>query len=178
MIIALSGFIRTERRTAYRQMALQYAVTAVLTEAPDVEAFPGRKVAIPAERFRALVTQIVETANQPGWATNPGFLWDPPFTQEEAARDLQQRGYQPATLTEPPTIRTITIQPAEGPDQRWEPVPIYDVATQIPPVYTPVVVEEAAVVDKNTVLMIVGGVVGGLALASIMKRGGRHERTS
>jgi len=88
-----------------------------------------------------------------------------------------------------PPIREIVIQPVPGPEitdeiqpvitsQIWEPVPIPD----IPDIdLTPVVLDITETTtdgDNNTLLIIVGGIIGGLALASMMKRGGRYERTS
>lgn len=109
-----------ERKTSHRPMALQYAVTEVLRQAPDLEPFPGRRVLLPADRFSALAASIADTANQPGWATSPGFTWTPAFSEGEAGRSLQQRGYapQPTAIPEPTPIIQIPPSPADAATRR------------------------------------------------------------
>lgn len=98
--------ITTNKRTAYRPMALQYARSAVLKAAQDLTPFPGRIVELAAQRFNALVNLVVETANQPGWATNPGYTWRPAFTEAEAAKALTGVGYRSGLAAEVPEVIT------------------------------------------------------------------------
>lgn len=172
----------SQRKTGTRLMALQYAVTAVLTQAEGVESFPGRILEIPAEKFNALVTAIVQTTNQPGWATNPGFTWTPAFTEAEGAKYLNQRGYKSALpVPYTPPMTTIVIQPppivVQPPPPVFEPEPIV-VQPPPPELYQPPqpVSEpepppvEAEGVDKNTILWLVGAIIGGLILGGMSKQ--------
>lgn len=179
MIVSLgqTETLTSQRTTGYRPMALQYAVTAVLTQAPDLEPFPGRQVIIQAERFAALVTQIVQTANQPGWATSPGYTWTPVFTAEEAARELQQRGYQavdsPVGIPSPvvvvsPVPYTAPI-PSIQPPSYYTPVPV-DIAP--PLLKEESVLKQEKRVDTNMILWLAGAVVAGLVLGGMTKQGG------
>lgn len=173
--------VEPDRITGTRLMALQYAVTEVLTNAPDLEAFPGQRLQISPERYNAVIVDILQTANQPGWATNPGYVWTPAFVEEEALRALQGRGYT-QTLTAPvvpvmptmvvspvdytPAIRTVVIDP---PYPGWTPAPLPDYS----PTETTITGEEPD--DKNLILWVVGAAVGGLLLSNAMKqRGGRY----
>lgn len=177
--------LTTEKRTAYRPMALQYAVTAVLTQAPDVEPFAGKQVIIPAERFAALVTRIVETANQPGWATNPGYTWTPIFTREEAATGLRRRGYQPGeipvTVPSPTVIvpavpyttptPVIVIQPepyfTEAPDPYQPPPAPVEIA--LPVLKEESLLKQEKEVDVNMILWLLGAIGAGLLLGGMTK---------
>jgi len=181
-----------EKRTAWRQMALQYAVSEVLRRAPDVESFPGEVVVITAERFDVLVEEIVELANSPGWATNPGYTWTPVFQFAEAYNDLQRRGYRPGIASVAPVPLPIT--PAEPPpyepvepvtyelpvtdlvivDRPREPEPVttqvetVDIQEPPPP---PEAETTEITIDAKTALWIGGGVALLLALVALGKAG-------
>lgn len=218
MIIALSGFIRTDAG-GRKTLALARAVNHVLS----AHGFPVSRFAFGQTTSREAIHEAVNealarrrmivTPTDPENAWRIGYDFFERLAQEvvdatrsmgftvairEAEEALIARGYRPSapppmytepalpvptvivtpTLTEPATIRTIVIQPAEGPSERWEAVTTYAAPTEalrLPPVYTPVVAEEvgqeAGAMDSSTVFMIVGGVIGGLALASMIKRG-------
>jgi len=199
MIVSLGQTPTGQKQTGYRPMALQYAVTHVLTQAPDLEPFPGRQVIIQAERFAALVTQIVQTANQSGWATSPGYTWTPVFTPEEAARNLELRGYQavdtPVVIPSPvvvvsPVPYTAPI-PSIEPPPYYTPVPVVSPvpytapipSIEPPPYYTPApvdiappvlkqesVLKQEKGVDTNMILWLAGAVVAGLVLGGMTKQ--------
>ena len=192
----------SQKKTGYRLMALQYAVREVLAQAQGVVSFPGRFVDIPADRFNALVTAIAQTANQPGWATNPGYTWIPAFTEAEATKHLRQRGYRPATpgpgaIVTPPSpyvspIATTVIPPRPQPiviQPQPQPIVIPPQPQPYqppPPLYEPEPLSqrvtipdpepppvEAAGIDTNAILwLVVGAVVGGLVLGSMTKQRG------
>ncbi len=116
--------ITTEKRTAFRQMALQHAVSAVLKAAADLTPYPGRVVELADPRFHALVNLVVETANRPGWATNPGYTWTPAFTEAEAVRALSQVGYRSGLPVEVPVVVAaapgIQAPRLPEPDTTWQ----------------------------------------------------------
>lgn len=141
--------ITTGKRTAYRPMALQYAVSAVLRAAEDLTPFPGRIVDLAAQRFNALVNEVVETANQPGWATNPGYTWTPAFTEAEAIKGLNQVGYRSALPVEIPVV--VAAAPVYQAPRLPQPdttrqvvvtVPGIQPVPSPPPVRAPVMVQE------------------------------------
>lgn len=130
------GVLPNTRKTAFREMALQFARSAALTQAPDLEPFPGRIVELPAARASALVAVILDAANSPGWATDPGFTWTPVFTQAEALRALKGVGYvSAAPLTAVPTPSSPTTPTdvpggQNGPIQRV-PQPVFDAGSNV-----------------------------------------------
>lgn len=127
------------KRTQDRKMALLYAITEVLTQAPDFKPFPGEIVDIPAERFTTLLAQILETANKPGWATFPGYHWEPVFEEEETIAALQLRGYRSTTYTAQVVTPSIYTAPPLPTPPALPPTPtlIVEPIPYTPPVRTP-----------------------------------------